>query len=194
MSEKVYARLENGAVVEYPVLPIHIENRNQPLDWYTEVQFDAKPEVPDFFSLKETLTVRGGVPYASYTVEAIPMDVILAGLWTKSDIMDPQPVNVVIGDVPQATIDRVVVLARAQAQADLDAFAQEKNYDGILSACSYATSGNSAFGAEGQKAVSVRDSYWSGLYGYLDNVKAGVSPVPKNWKEIRDNLPALSWV
>jgi hypothetical protein len=193
MSDKVYARVENGAVVEYPVLPIHIENRGQPLDWYTEVQFAAKPEVPEFFSLKETLTVKGSEVFASYEVVAIPLDTILGNLWSVGDILDPNPANVVIGDVPQATIERVTQLARDQAQKELDDFAKEKMYDGILSACSYSTSTNSAFGAEGQRAVQVRDSYWSGLYGYLDNVKAGVNPVPKGWKDIKDQLPPLAW-
>lgn len=193
MSDKVYARVVDGAVVEYPVLPIHIENRNQPLDWYTEVQFDSKPEIPEFYTLKETLTVKNSTVSASYTLEALSLDVILGNLWASDDIMDLTPVTVAIADVPQTTIDRVVVLARIQAQSELDTFAQEKGYDGILSACSYASSTNSAFGVEGQKAMQLRDSYWSGLYGYLDNILAGISTVPKNWTEIKSNLPTLSW-
>lgn len=78
-------------------------------------------------------------------------------------------------------------------QARLDSFAQTKFYDGILSACTYATSSVPKFMLEGQYAVSARDATWSAANTILEAVIAGTRPVPSGYAEIEPELPVLSW-
>ena len=77
-------------------------------------------------------------------------------------------------------------------QAKLDSFAKEKGYDGILSACTYATSTNDVFKAEGLKAVELRDASWSALYSILEEVEAGTRTV-ESFADIEEDLPVLEW-
>jgi len=77
-------------------------------------------------------------------------------------------------------------------QARLDAFARTKNYDGILSAASYATSTVPQFAAEGQYAVEARDATWAKGYEILGAVLAGTRPEP-TLAEVFAELPELDW-
>ena len=77
-------------------------------------------------------------------------------------------------------------------QAYLDGFARTRNYDGILSAASYATSKNPRFAAEGQYAVEARDAVWAKGYEIMGAVLAGERPLP-TLEEVLAELPALAW-
>jgi hypothetical protein len=78
-------------------------------------------------------------------------------------------------------------------QQRLDEFAQTKNYDGILSACTYATSPTAIFAAEGQYCVNQRDATWAKLYQILTEVQLGLRPMPTGYADIEAELPVLTW-
>jgi len=78
-------------------------------------------------------------------------------------------------------------------QLRLDTFAQSRNYDSILSACTYATSIVPKFAQEGQAAVNARDATWATLYTILGEVQAGTRPMPGGYTDIESELPLLSW-
>ena len=81
----------------------------------------------------------------------------------------------------------------AATQLRLDQWAKTRNYDGILSLCTYATSTVSKFATEGQAGVNARDETWEKLYQILDDVKQGLRPAPSGYDEIEPELPALTW-
>ena len=80
----------------------------------------------------------------------------------------------------------------AAVQARLDEFARTRSYDGILSACSYATSTNAKFSAEGQYCVEARDITWATCYAIIAEVESGKRTMP-TLGEIMAELPALAW-
>ena len=82
---------------------------------------------------------------------------------------------------------------RVATQARLDAFAQTRNYDGVLSACTYATSAVLKFKTEGQYCVNARDTTWASVYQIMVEVKEGTRPMPGSVAEVMDLLPGLSW-
>jgi hypothetical protein len=82
---------------------------------------------------------------------------------------------------------------QTQTQQRLDAFAQTRLYAGILSLCTYATSTNPKFQAEGQYGVEARDSTWATLYQILAEVEAGTRPIPAGYDDIEPELPVLQW-
>jgi hypothetical protein len=83
---------------------------------------------------------------------------------------------------------------KTTTQKDLDDFARSRNYDDILSLCTYVTSNNPQFAAEGQRGVNLRDSTWATLYTIMGEVLAGVRPMPASYEEIKPELPELTWV
>lgn len=78
-------------------------------------------------------------------------------------------------------------------QQRLDIFAQTRNYDGVLSLCTYASSPNAKFQAEGQYGVEARDTTWTKLLNILAEVEAGTRPMPTGYAEIEPELPPLVW-
>lgn len=76
-------------------------------------------------------------------------------------------------------------------QRELDDFARTRGYDGIMSACTYATGGR--FQAEGARAVELRDATWDSCYELLSEVMAGQRAMPDSLDDIRDHLPVLTW-
>lgn len=78
-------------------------------------------------------------------------------------------------------------------QNRLDDFAKTRNYDGILSACTYATSTIAKFKTEGQYCIEARDATWAKLYEILDDVQAETRPEPNSFADIESDLPELRW-
>lgn len=66
----------------------------------------------------------------------------------------------------------------AAVQAHLDSRAQEKGYDGIVSACSYAGAAN-PFQAESQVYVAWRGNVWAYCYAEVEKVENGTRPIPE---------------
>lgn len=81
----------------------------------------------------------------------------------------------------------------ASTQVRLDTFAQSRGYDGILSACTYASSSVPKFTAEGQYCVDARDATWAKLLELLAEVQAGTRPRPSGYADVEPELPPLVW-
>lgn len=78
-------------------------------------------------------------------------------------------------------------------QLRLDAFARERGYDGILSACTYVASTVPAFAAEAQTCVNLRDATWAACYQFMADVKTGKRPMPEGVADVLAGLPVLAW-
>lgn len=94
---------------------------------------------------------------------------------------------------PVPTTDEIIARMTKQIQQRLDNFARTRNYDGILSACTYATSTLPKFQSEGQYCVQKRDETWAAGYTLMEEVLAGQRPIPASIADIESELPGLSW-
>ena len=117
---------------------------------------------------------------------------IMSGGWkliagTKPVYPPPEPLP------PQPTAEEILKMVVDATQKRLDDFARTRNYDGILSLCTYATSPNTKFATEGQYGIVARDATWSKLYEMLDEVQAGTRPIPASFADIESELPVLEW-
>lgn len=108
----------------------------------------------------------------------------VSGAWVAESTTVPEPVPPTPEEVQAAIVDAV--------QARLDAWAQARRYDSILSACTYAASTVPKFAAEGQHAVAMRDATWAALYQVLDDVQAGALAVD-SYADVAPLLPVLDW-
>ena len=111
-----------------------------------------------------------------------------AGVWS---VLDQEAVTA--AQEYQTAQNRLALRADIvqQTQARLDHFAQTRNYDSIMSACTYASSSIPKFAAEGQYAVSIRDATWAALYALLADVQSGAAPMPASFTDVV--LPELVW-
>lgn len=80
----------------------------------------------------------------------------------------------------------------AVIQQHLDATAQARAYDGILSLCTYASSPSPRFAAEGQAGVEWRDACWTAGHQIFAECQAGARAIPTP-EELIAELPAIAW-
>lgn len=93
---------------------------------------------------------------------------------------------------PVETPEQVQQRMVAAVQRHLDATARARNYDGILSLASYATSTHPPFAAEGRAGADWRDSVWGYCYQILADVQAGRRTIPTEDQLIAE-LPIMVW-
>lgn len=93
---------------------------------------------------------------------------------------------------PVKAREKIIADFAQSVQQHLDDFARTLGYDGIMSACTYATSTVPKFKAEGQYAVEARDATWAKCYEVLAAVEAGSRPMP-TLEELLTELPVLTW-
>jgi len=92
-------------------------------------------------------------------------------------------------------VERMVALKQSltsAVQKHMDDTAKERNFDDILSLCTYATSAKPKFKAEGQAGVEWRDEVWMYCYAELDKVLSGLRTAPTP-EELIEELPRLVW-
>jgi len=98
--------------------------------------------------------------------------------------VEPEPVP----PTPEQIISELV----QAAQDLLDTVARSRNYDGILSLCSYATSKHIKFGPEGIAGVVWRDAVWAKGYDVMAEVQAGQRGIPTTL-EFLALMPLMTW-
>ncbi len=110
---------------------------------------------------------------------------ITAGMVEITGSWPPAPTPAEVADQIRADLTLAV-------QAHLDATAGTRNYDGILSLCSYAASTSPKFGLEGLAGVAWRDAVWAACYSIMAEVQAGTRAVPTA-DDLMAELPAMVW-
>lgn len=98
------------------------------------------------------------------------------------------PTGAVVKKPPVVVVPTVAEYTTA-VQKHLDAKAQSKNYDDIVSACSYAGAPN-PFQAEGTAFVGWRGDVWAKCYEVMGLVQAG-QRTPPTIEELIAELPVL---
>ena len=130
-------------------------------------------------------------PVTQTATETTPEQTVL-GHWEQRWTVTDKSAEVIAAEAAVAAqaFQAAVVTA---TQARLDTFANTRNYDGILSACTYASSAVPKFQSEGQYCVNARDNTWAALYALMADVQAGTTPMPATIDEVVALLPELTW-
>lgn len=179
----MYALIENGAVTRYPYTATDMRLANPNTSFPNQL---SDKTLAEFGLYRVTQVVPPQVQTGQIAVEGIP--VLIGEEWTqvwgvraKSSVELATEMQVLQTGVVQATQDR------------LDAFARTRNYDSILSLCTYATSPTPKFAVEGQYGVEARDATWAKLYEMLAEIQAGTRPMPRGFADVEPDLPSLIW-
>lgn len=102
----------------------------------------------------------------------------------------PEPM--IVPAPPEPTPAEIIAQLSHAVQSHLDRTARERNYDGILSCATYATSTNPQFAAEGLACVGWRDAVWAACYSIMADVLDGIRQVPTE-DELIAALPVMAW-
>ena len=97
-----------------------------------------------------------------------------------------------IDPIDPPSVESILATLTNAIQQHMDAKARERNYDGILSLCTYATSTNPKFAAEGQAGVVWRDACWATAYSVMNEVLAGNREIP-TVERLLSEMPEFSW-
>lgn len=87
----------------------------------------------------------------------------------------------------------VMEMVSNKANEMLNAFAQERGYDGIISLCNYSTSADATFASDAAHGIATRDTTWITLRDFSAGVEAGTTPVPNTMDEILALIPPMTW-
>jgi hypothetical protein len=207
-TREVYAKIENGNIVDYPVYPTHIKNRSHPINWYTPCIFETRPVIKKYQYLKEKLKVSPDrkFVYITYEVDNLPLESLfqrippriietegeenspfmdMFGIVGSSNLIEDPPSPELINEIKNRIIERV--------DNELNEFARSRDYTSIVSAVSYINSSNPKFKAEGQYCSDLRDAVWPALFGYLQEILSNTVPVPISYAEIQERIPQFKW-
>lgn len=184
----MYAKITNNQVAQYPYSIQMLKQDNPNTSFPNNIDYDytslAGFDVVRVFPTPEP-TFN---PLAERVTESVPVyntqESRWEQAWTVSQLSQGQI---------QANAEALMHQITDRVQQRLDEFARTRNYDGILSAATYATSAVPKFAAEGQYAVTVRDQTWAVLYQILADVQAGTRPMPTSYEDIEGELPELVW-
>lgn len=194
----IFAKLSENKleIVEYPILALAIRNRAHPFNFYTRVVFEPALEPKLFHHVKETLKIVDDKVFASYAYVPFTLDEVLTWLYRDKVIEangEAPVAPLLYSEVDPEIAEIVVEMSDKYVERKMDAFAAIKRYNGIASACSYATSSISAFKADADKCVDIRDRTLMALYDYLNKLVEGAVAVPKTTAEIDAILPEMVW-
>lgn len=151
-------------------------------------------EVGEVKLVWNTLWHEGLMPSGLTELSAEDADKILreGHLWRYQEgVLVPyiKPINIILQEQQDAIMKRLV----GAVQNHLDSVARLRNYDGILSLCSYATSTDVTFSVEGQAGVAWRDACWRHCYQTLSDVQNDIRSIPTP-DELVAELPTISWI
>jgi hypothetical protein len=104
-----------------------------------------------------------------------------------AEIADDDPRLLAFLNPPPTERDYVMAV-----QVLLDSTAQERRYDNIASACTYAGDPDPVFDAEGMACKVWRSAVWRACYEALAEVQAGTRPIP-TIEDFVASLPKLVW-
>ena len=76
---------------------------------------------------------------------------------------------------------------------NLDIFAQTRNYDSIVSACTYVTSSVQKFAEEGSYCVELRSATYLKVQEIFAQIDSEERQLPSGYDEIRSELPVMQW-
>lgn len=197
MDQQIYARIEAGHVVQFPMTIDDINIRDNPADtyypcFYKPLADGTQPKLSE--KIVEAPWILGEVVYVEQTKTNRSVEELFQYL---------AQVAVNFTEEGQPFIDRALItpeifsafeeVVKIRVQSMLDDFAKTRGYDDMKSVCTYNTSSNPVYLQEALRAIYLRDFTWSTLYSYFGAVMFGQADVPTSWEDIASNLPELTW-
>lgn len=195
----LFARIENGKVVEYPVYRIHIRNREHPIHWYAPVIKDEVPFHTKYEAVDESIEITAEGVRVTYKVRLKTLSELLdmvseKGYTSTEGVYSPP----LIGDVEPELVNLIYKTSADYVTDKLNRLAAERGYgtnnmEPFASLMTYYNSKIDKFRIEAVKGADYRDLLWNAMLSYFEKVMAGTAPVPTKLEDIVSQMPAFSW-
>lgn len=212
MSQTVYARVDAGKIVEYPVYEIHIVNRAHPKDWYVEVERSAHPETTVYQYVSEKLELVGKRAVLSYEVKdhelahlfsmvyntpdrvASPLDGTSFG-FPKANLGAPVATlpDMFISTAPVGYAEALAAAVDKFVTQRLTDFVLASGFSSIVSLVSYKDSTVPEWSALANEFIVMRDLTWTTVIDLQRKLTAGEVAIPKSLSDFVALLPDLSY-
>jgi hypothetical protein len=174
---------DNEVIYPYTIQQLREDNPNTSFPMTVYLEFNTLKDF-NVFPVEPTNHPEHDVVYTK-VLESVPTQI--DGVWTQNWSTVPCTEEEVAQNIETAKTN-----LQAAVQNRLDSFAQTRNYNGILSCCSYATSTNQKFQQEAQYCVQARDAHWAACYVVLQEFEAGTRSIP-TVEELLSLMPTLQW-
>ena len=102
------------------------------------------------------------------------------------------PLFASLTEQPDPTNTTLITIYRNAVGKYLDELAQERDYDSILSLCTYAVSSSPARKAEGEAGIVCRDDAWDHVDQVLVDI-VGKTRLTPTVDELLSELPTIQW-
>ena len=102
------------------------------------------------------------------------------------------PLFASLTEQPDPTNTTLLTAYRNAVGKYLDILAQEKDYESILSLCTYAVSSSPARKAEGEAGIVCRDTAWNHMEQVLNDIISKERLAP-TMEEVLSELPSIEW-
>lgn len=145
----------------------------------------AGADLSDFGVFCVTEVPAPTVDYTQVVVEGEPVNV--DGSWVQVWV-----VRDATAAEASAALSRIQSDYEAAIQGHLDATAQQRGYDSMLSACSYAAGSHPKFSVEGRDCIAWRSAVWEAAFKIMADVQAKNRPLP-TIEEVIAELPPMVW-
>lgn len=196
----LFARVVDGQVTEYPVRRLHIQNRAQPISWYTPVEEMEKPVLPKFHYFTTVFTIEPNKVIVSYEVKEYTLAELLSNLRIQDGALISSAGRPTIDQVDPELAAWIMELISEYVTEKLSDFAATRNYgnkakgiDPFISAATYLTSSKPKYRLEAQYLLDTRDQAWDNLEVYQLGILTGQTPMPISIDEIDALIPELVW-
>lgn len=189
----LFARVQNGAIIEVPVYRIHIRNRAHPMSWYVPVVAANQVNVPAFHREAVSYVLTGDVVTATYSAVPLTLQELLNQIYLTQDLVPGTTTGIFFSQVDPELAQHVWKLASEYAEAKLIQFVSTKNYTSLDSVFRYRNSTVEAFRQDAERVQFLLDSLWTSLVSYYEQIVADAVPVPRTVEEIDSHIPAFTW-
>ena len=180
--ETIYARVENGRVIDFPVTAQDIAVRTLPPSWYKPVVFDKTPELKTGQYASSIESVVDNTLHIFYDVKQYTPDEIFAKIYNAQ-------ISLAIVNTDDLTYLKQII--EAEASSRFERLAKDRGYDSLASLCSWTNSKVASYADEAQYAIDLRDAFWPALYqelGLLPNKR-----LPPTMDLFFKRLPLIQW-
>lgn len=175
----------NTITNEYPISDQEIRKL------YPNTSFPVTFQAPEDYAYVFPAPIPSYDPITQYYIEVAPKLSIKNNWEQQWEVVDLSVEQIAINELEHR--NQIKNSIEQQTQQRLDDFAKTRNYDGIMSCCTYASSSNLNFKAEADYCISARDATWTTIYQILADVENNVRPLPASYEEIQAELPVLQW-
>ena len=185
----LYAKVEDGVVIEFPVTLDVIKNRGHAVFQYVQVSFDT----PAYYNRDiERLGVRLDVEGNRVIARQVKIALTAEELFTSFKDTEGNPRDVETLSTEAINTAKTYIINYAETK--VDQLVQQRGYSSLTNILSrYTNSTNEKYRKEALFAQKVLDDAWGELEAYFEKILTKQADVPTSFEDVDAILKLPTW-